>query len=259
MITGALAAGRISRHASLPELRLFLRSPVWIDGDALMVTFPHLECRVNGERVEVERDGYTHPALEFFAAARALRGVHLLSALLTELESVTPTHRLLTSGVAEEMHELYHEDLQDDIAAAAGIERDLLSDAEYREALKALSLPVLEPGMYDPTVTRPEPWPTRKPLGCPEWLWEGALAVVRAARAATLPQHPRGFQFFFPRYLRTANDRLPELHDELTQEGGDVTTPEDMRQLVRYATRGQRVWTALEALEATCQAQEGER
>lgn len=254
MITGALAAGRVSRHASLPQLRLFLRSPVWLDGDALMITFPHLECRVNGDRVEVDVDPYVNRELSFLSAAQALRDAHLLSALLTELECVTPTHRLLTSGIAEEMHELYHDDLQEDIANAAGIERDLLSDAEYREALKALSLPVLEPGMYDPTVTRPEPWPTRRPPGCPEGLWQGALAVVRAARAATLPQHPSGFQFFFPRYLRTADDRLPELHDELTQGGGDVTTPEDMRQLVRYAARGQRVWTALEALEHHCEA-----
>lgn len=254
MITGHLTAAPVLGNPNLPQLRHFIRSPVSLDGDALLGTFPHLVCRLNRDRIEIELDPSVDRALDFFAAAQALRDTHLLSALLTELESVTPTHRLLTSGVAEELHELYHDDLQEDIGHAAGIDRDLLSDEEYREALKALHLPVLEPGMYDPTVTRPEPWPTQRPAGCPDWLWNAAQATVKAARAATLPEFPSGFQFFFPRYLRTADDRLPALHDDLMQGGGsDVTTPDELRQLTRYAARGRRVWTLLEDLEATCQ------
>ncbi|MFD1732882.1 hypothetical protein ACFSC4_20075 [Deinococcus malanensis] len=116
-----------------------------------------------------------------------------------ELEQVTPTHRLLTVGIAEEMHDLYHVDLQDDIAREHGIEKNLLPQDEYEQALKELGVPVFEDGMDDASVTRPVPWPLYRPDGCsPDLLRQaqgnrgcrtGSVHAVRAAagHAVLLP------------------------------------------------------------------------
>lgn len=255
MIQGTLHSRFTAPPGSSRQARRVLSGYTVLDGDALLIAFGDLDAQLHPRHRAVSFTArLRHPGVEldFRQAAQALRACGLLTALLHELERVTPTGRVLTSLSAPDLHEVYHDSLLDDAAEHHGLDRDLMDDEAYEQALFDLGLPVLRGDTYDPTLhgfDQSRTWPARRPPQCPAWLWAGADVAVQYARAASPREVGHDCPLLFPRLLLTCDDRLPHLFDELRHCGADHVPTRTVRRLMHLQRAADDAWSALHDLE----------
>jgi len=169
---------------------------------------------------------------------------------LAPLDDLTFTHRVLTSAAAPDVHEAFHEDLLEEAGEIHGLQKDLMSDRAYRQALIRLGLPVLQRNTYAPKARPFAQVALHRVPGEIRALVERLHAACEGARA-----HPGEPCLSYAGVLVThPGDRLQGLMHELaaTQELRHVLDDEEARSFGARQRAGKRVWALLDDLEALC-------
>lgn len=169
---------------------------------------------------------------------------------LSPLDNLTFTHRVLTSAAAPDVHDAFHEDLLEEAGELNGLQKDLMSDRVYRQALIRLGLPVLQRNTY---ATQARPVARVALCRVPEEVRALVERLHAACEAASA--HAGEPCLSYAGVLVThPEDRLQGLMHELTaaQELQHVLDDEEVRSFGARQRAGKRVWALLDDLEALC-------